>query len=187
MFNISIFASGGGSNAHEIIKYFEHHDQIKVCVIITNNPNAGVLKIAEKYNIPYRIITAKKLKDEAHMSKLLIEVDYIILAGFLSLIPSFIIEQFKDKIINIHPSLLPKYGGKGMYGMNVHQSVFDHEDTISGMTIHLVNEEYDKGRILLQKSCFITKADTPESIALKVLKLEHEYYSKTIENYILNK
>ncbi len=187
MKSIAIFASGGGSNALKIVEYFEHHDSIKVTCILTNNANAGVITIADFYDIPCITITHTQLKMPAFMLGLLNEysVDYLILAGFLALIPAYLIQAYPDKIINIHPALLPKYGGKGMYGIHVHRAVVAAKEKQSGPTIHLVNEAYDEGRILLQVSCDLDGTEAPEEVAAKVLSLEHQHYAPAIEQYIL--
>ncbi|MFM2394007.1 MAG: hypothetical protein RLZZ546_1989 [Bacteroidota bacterium] len=184
MTNISIFASGGGSNALKIIKHFEGSSTIQIKQIISNNEAAGVLKIAQEYHIASHVINKSQLHDGRYMDEILIGIDYIVLAGFLKKIPEYLIKKFENKIFNTHPSLLPKYGGKGMYGMNVHAAIVKNNEKISGMTIHLVNEEYDKGPILFQKSCIVEPMDTAELVALKVLALEHENYAKVIEEYI---
>ncbi len=184
--HLAIFASGGGSNAQQICSYFSHHPLIDISLIVTNNPNAGVLKVADAFGIPSFVLSKEKRSDKEYMFTLLKQhhVDYIILAGYLLLIPDWLIARFHNKILNIHPSLLPKYGGKGMYGHHVHQAVYDHRDTISGMTIHVVNEEFDKGEILFQKSVAITEDMMPNDIATAVLRLEHRFYSEVIEKYI---
>lgn len=185
MVNIAIFASGGGSNALAICTYFENHPNIKVSVIITNKPNAGVIGVASKFNIPSYIIGKKNMEDGSLIAILENnKIDFVILAGFLLLIPTMFVRQFENRILNIHPSLLPAYGGYGMYGHFVHEAVYKNKEKISGMTIHLVNEKYDEGRIIFQAECALDVHDKPEQIAEKVLKLEHKYYSQTIENYI---
>jgi phosphoribosylglycinamide formyltransferase 1 len=187
--NLVLFASGGGSNALKIIEFFQEHDKIKVTGIITNNKEAGVINIAKSHHIPYQVVSRKTFNDPSIMVKILddMDADYLILAGFLLLVPPFLIQLYKDKMINIHPSLLPKYGGKGMYGINVHKAVVANKEIASGPTIHLVNEEYDKGKILFQKGVDIYENDTPEIVAGRVLKLEHKYFAPTIEHYIESK
>jgi phosphoribosylglycinamide formyltransferase-1 len=189
MINISIFASGTGSNARKIIEYFIDHDQIDVKLLVSNKANAKVLQLADEYDISTCIIN----KDYFYKSSDLINIhrkesiDLIILAGFLWLIPPYLLEAFPNKILNIHPSLLPMYGGKGMYGMHIHEAVKLANEKETGMTIHLVNKDYDKGEILFQSKCLLTDEDTPETIAKKVLNLEHKYYPKVIENFILER
>ena len=185
MVNIAIFASGGGSNASAICAYFENHTKIKVSTIITNKANAGVIEVARKFNIPCHVIGKKDLQDESLITCLENHgTDFIILAGFLLLLPSTFVRKFENRILNIHPSLLPAYGGEGMYGHFVHEAVHKNKEKISGMTVHLVNEKYDDGRIIFQAECPLDVNDKPAQIAEKVLKLEHTYYSQTIENYI---
>ncbi|MBL0026643.1 MAG: phosphoribosylglycinamide formyltransferase [Saprospiraceae bacterium] len=188
MIKLAILASGGGSNANQIIKHFQNHPFISVVLIVTNNPSAMVLNLATISRIPDIIIT----KDDIYKSDTFLqtlkekEIDVIILAGFLWLIPSNLIEAYPDKILNIHPSLLPKYGGKGMYGHHVHDAVKTNGEQESGMTIHIVNKEYDDGNIIFQEKCSITESMSSEDIAKEVLKLEHKNYSKIIEQYISN-
>jgi phosphoribosylglycinamide formyltransferase-1 len=156
--------------------------------VLTNNPSAGVLKIAQQEKIISAILSKDALQDEANMSKILkaLQIDYIILAGFLQKVPDFVVQQYKNKIVNIHPALLPKYGGKGMYGQKVHEAVIADKATQTGITIHLVNEKYDDGTIILQKEIAIDANDTPKTIAEKVQQLEHAWYSQAIESLINN-
>jgi phosphoribosylglycinamide formyltransferase 1 len=187
--SVAVFASGGGSNAEEIFKYFQNHPEIRVSQLLTNNPQAQVLERAKKYNIPTLVFTKNDFVASGNVLKSLSKknVTHIVLAGFLWLIPEFLIRAFPDKIINIHPALLPKYGGKGMYGEKVHSAVKQAGEKCTGLTIHLVNEKYDEGTIIYQAKCEISETDTPSDIARKVLKLEHEYYPKVIEGWILDK
>ncbi len=187
MYYLTIFASGGGSNAREICNYFQNHPTIRVGLIITNMEKAGVIEVAKSFDIPAMMLTRKELADQNFMLDLLnkYQTDYIILAGYLKLIPPWLIAAFPDKILNIHPSLLPKYGGKGMYGMYVHEAVKSQNEKESGMTIHLVNEDFDKGRILFQAKTPLAEDMTPVGIAAAVLVLEHQYYSITIEKFVL--
>jgi len=184
---IAIFASGGGSNAESIISFFKNNNSIEVALILSNKSNAFVLDRAKNHNIPGAYFSNSDFKTsiDVHQKLIDFEIDYIVLAGFLLLIPSVLTQNFPNKILNIHPALLPKYGGKGMYGHHVHQAVFDNFENESGMTIHLVNEKYDDGEILFQAKTELAVTDTPDIIALKVLKLEHEHYPKVINNYIL--
>jgi phosphoribosylglycinamide formyltransferase 1 len=185
--NLVLFASGGGSNAVKIIQYFEHHPKIKVAAIICNNDQAGIIHKAAEYNIPCEIINKKKLNDPVYMGELLncYNANFLILAGFLLLVPAYLIKNYPDRIINIHPSLLPKYGGKGMHGIHIHQAVIEAKEEFSGITIHLVNEEYDKGEVLFQTSIEIT-TDSPQDLATEILKLEHLHFSQVIEKYVLS-
>lgn len=188
MKNIAIFASGTGSNAQVIINHFKSHPHIKVSLVLTNNPSAGVLKIAQQEKIISAILTKDAFQDESNVSKILnaLQIDYIILAGFLQKVPDFMVQKYKDRIVNIHPALLPKYGGKGMYGQKVHEAVIADKATQTGITIHFVNENYDEGNIILQKEVAIDSSDTPTSIAEKVQQLEHTWYSQAIESLINN-
>ncbi len=184
--HLCIFASGAGSNADKIIEHFQAHPFIRVVLIVTNNPHAGVIQIANKHQIPYEIITNNDLLDSKPLIQKLESkaVRTIILAGFLKKIPSSIINQFPNQIINIHPALLPKYGGKGMYGDAVHTAVIANKESESGITIHLVDEIYDHGIILFQKTCSIDQKETPASLAAKIHKLEHSFFPETIQAYI---
>ena len=186
MKRIVIFASGGGSNAQKIMEHFKEHLAIEIGLIISNNENAGVFKYAKNFQVPSILLSKFQIKNPSEIIELLNEnnIDIIILAGYLKKIPNELIKAYPNKILNIHPALLPKYGGKGMYGLNVHKAVKANEDLISGPTIHLVNEEYDKGQILFQKEVQLLNTDLPEEIAAKVLKVEHAEYAKVIEGYI---
>ena len=182
MVNLAIFASGAGSNAKKILEYFSNNTGIEVVKIITNNPDAYVLEIAKQFNIESIIISKSVLKSEDFIKMLNDhKIDLIVLAGFLLKIPKELIEGFQGEIINIHPALLPKYGGKGMYGMHVHQAVKDANDTETGITIHYVNENYDEGKVILQEQVNIQNNDTIEMIANKVHQLEYQYFAPTIE------
>lgn len=187
--NIAIFASGSGTNAEQIVKHFRGSQKGRVTLILSNKPDAYVLERARKYAIPTYVFT----RDEFYHSRRVIErleqeeTDLIVLAGFLWLVPTDLIRAFPDRMINIHPALLPKYGGKGMYGMRVHEAVIEAGDVESGITIHYVNERYDEGKIIHQSRCRVTAEDTPETLAEKVHQLEYEYFPKVIEELIINK
>ncbi|MBL7800142.1 MAG: phosphoribosylglycinamide formyltransferase [Chitinophagales bacterium] len=181
---IAIFASGAGSNAKAIIDYFKHSEKSTVAMIATNNPNAGVLEIAIQNNIDTFIFSKEDLQNESFFLKQLSDIDFIVLAGFLWLIPSYLVKHFPNRIINIHPALLPKFGGKGMYGMRVHEAVYASHETETGITIHFVNEHYDEGTYIMQQKVSIDVNDTPESIANKVLQLEHQWYPKAVEQTV---
>lgn len=185
--SIAIFASGAGSNALRIITHFQDHPSIRVTIVVCNNPHAGVLAHAHQHHIPSLVITRRLLNDRVWLTRLLqsLGVDYIVLAGFLLLIPEYLIDLFPGRIINIHPALLPKYGGKGMYGMQVHEAVKAADEKETGITIHLANKNYDEGEILFQERVKIGIQDTPEEIAQKVHVLEHAWYPKVIEEWIL--
>lgn len=180
---IAIFLSGSGSNARNICTYFKNHDTIEVVLLLSNKENSGAKSIAETFNLPYFIFNRVQFYQSDEVLNKLREykVSTLVLAGFLWLIPENLLEQFPNQIINIHPALLPKYGGKGMHGMHVHQAVFDNKEKKSGITIHLCNKEYDKGEVLFQAQTAIEETDTPETIAKKVLALEHLYFPRVIE------
>ena len=179
--NIVIFASGAGSNAQKIIDYFRENRNVKVVLIVCNNEKAGVNTIAEKENIPLLLIEKNEFKKTGYLKEIKsFEPSLLVLAGFLWKIPEILIASFPQKIINIHPALLPAYGGKGMYGNAVHAAVIDSNAKLSGITIHYVDEKYDNGKIIVQVSCDVVENDTEESLAKKIHLLEHEYYPKTI-------
>lgn len=187
MINAAVFASGEGTNAENLFQYFANDARIKIKLVITNRDDAGVIARAEKYKKNVQIVSKTALENYTQqlIEFLKVEnIDLIILAGFLLKIPEAFIKAFPDKIINIHPSLLPKYGGKGMYGMNVHKAVIENKETESGITIHLVNEEYDKGKILLQAKCEVSANDTPESLSKKIRELEFEFLPKAVEIFL---
>ncbi len=185
MQNLAIFASGAGSNADNILHYFEKSSTIRVNLVVCNVPNAGVIEIAKKNCVPCIVIDKITFVSPEQMLSILkqYQIDRIVLAGFLWLIPSYLITSFRNNIVNIHPSLLPKYGGKGMYGMNVHKAVAENKEEITGITIHLVDEIYDNGRILFQKTIDVDAKDTPEEIAHKVHQLEYAYFPEVIEEW----
>ena len=180
---IAIFASGSGSNAENIVHYFSGSSEFQFPLIISNQPNAYIHKRAETLKIPSFTFTKEQFFDAKPVLELLTEynIDAIVLAGFLLKIPTLLIQHFPDKIINIHPALLPKFGGKGMYGIKVHQAVKEAGEPETGITIHYVNENYDDGNILFQARCPISADDTAEMIAAKVHLLEYEYYPQIIE------
>lgn len=186
MTNIAIFASGSGSNAENIISHFKENNDIKVSLILTNNPEAYVIERAKKLNIPLVLFSKKELNGSNIVQEALIsyKIDYVVLAGFLLLVPKSIIDMYMGRIVNIHPALLPKHGGKGMYGDNVHISVKNCGDTITGITIHNVNDKFDQGDIIFQATCDVLPNDTPESIATKVHELEYKYFPSVIEKHI---
>lgn len=183
---IAIFASGSGSNAENIIQYFREKANISVALVLTNNPNAFVLERAKKHEVPTVVFSRKEL---LNTDKVLAElkdhkIDFIVLAGFLLLVPTNLIKAFPDRIINIHPALLPKYGGKGMFGERVHTAVKEAGDLETGITIHKVNDRYDEGAVIFQTSCSLTEEDTPETVAHKVHMLEYKHYPQVIETEI---
>jgi len=186
--NIAIFASGTGSNARKIVEYFEDNRTINVGLIVSNKTTAKVLDMAKVNNIPTLIINRTDFyKTESLLVDLKKqEIDFIALAGFLWLIPSYLVKAFPNKMINIHPALLPKYGGKGMYGHHVHEAVCKNKETKSGITLHYVNEEYDEGNIIFQAACPVVATDTPADVAQKVLKLEHYYFPRILMSLLSN-
>ncbi|MBI1305468.1 MAG: phosphoribosylglycinamide formyltransferase [Bacteroidetes bacterium] len=188
MKRIAIFASGSGSNAENIIRYFGHNPKIIFTKIYCNKKGAGVLERAERLKVETTVFSKSEFHDGTILSDLeQNQTDLIILAGFLWLIPQEIIRAFAGRIINIHPSLLPKYGGKGMYGMHVHEAVIENKETESGITIHLVDEEYDRGEVLFQAKTAVEEKDTPEILAQKIHELEYRFFPEVIENFLKNK
>jgi len=187
MKHIVIFASGSGSNAQQIAEYFSDSDFARVIMIYCNRANALVLQRANSLNIPTVVFDRTDLYESDLIYHQLenLNPDLIVLAGFLWKIPEKIVQAFPKRIVNIHPALLPKYGGKGMYGDHVHRAVIENQEKESGITIHYVNENYDEGAAILQARCVININDTPESLAKKIHALEHKYYPKTIEQVLL--
>ena len=185
---IVVFASGGGSNAKKIIEHFSKDDlNIQVALVVSNKSVAPVLDMAKSFGVDTQVVKKRHLEDLAFINEVkAIDPSLIVLAGFLLKVPKIFIESFRNKIINIHPSLLPKFGGKGMYGMNVHRAVIGSREQKTGMTIHWVNENYDEGKVIAQMECEVLDNDKPEDIAAKVLALEHAHYSKTIEKILQN-
>ncbi len=183
---LAIFASGKGSNAEKIIQFLENHNNIHVSLIVSNKPTAGVLDIASRFNIPTLLIDRKKFMESDEYVQIIKNqgITHIILAGFLLKVPDNLIQAYTNKIVNIHPALLPAYGGKGMYGEHVHQAVIQAGEKESGITIHLVDEEYDHGKTLFQAKVEVFPNDTPDTLAEKVHRLEHEHYPKVIEKWV---
>lgn len=185
--NIAIFASGSGSNAENIIRYFKDHETIRVALVVSNRSNAFVLERSKSLSVPSEVF----LRDEwvnGGVNVLAVlhryKIDFIVLAGFLAHVPDIILHTYPDKIINIHPSLLPKYGGKGMYGHHVHEAVVAAGETETGITIHYLNERYDEGEVILQVTCPVLSGDTPQNVANKVHALEYEHYPRMIEEIL---
>ena len=187
MTNIAILASGTGSNARKIVEYFSNSEDIAVRLIASNKAKAKVLDIADEYQVHKFAFDRAYFYESQDFLKVLKKerIDFIILAGFLWMLPEYLIKAYPDRIINIHPSLLPKYGGKGMYGHNVHEAVKANSESESGITIHLVNEEYDRGRVIFQRKVQLEADDSAEIIAKKVLEIEHEFFPRVIEDFIL--
>ncbi len=180
--NVAIFASGAGSNAKKIIEHFSSSKNIHIALVVCNKPDAGVLQIAAENNIPSLLIEKERFFNAgAYLPELQKHgIDFIVLAGFLWKVPELLIKAYPKKIVNIHPALLPKFGGRGMYGHYVHEAVIAGKETESGITIHYVDELYDHGAVIFQAACTVTAGDTPETLAQKIHVLEHEYYPKII-------
>lgn len=185
---LAILASGSGSNADAICAYFHDHPHICVSLIITNRAQAGVRLVAQKHDVTCLYVPKPQWKESGQVLADLQKhaITHIILAGFLLLVPSWLIQTYPGRIINIHPALLPFHGGKGMYGMHVHEAVKAAGDSVTGITIHEVNDRFDEGRILFQKEIPIDPNDTPQDIARNVLRIEHEYYPSVIEQWASN-
>ncbi len=182
---IAILASGSGTNAQRLIEYFEHSDLGTVVLVGCDQPAAGVLQRAWDLGVPSHLFNGKELRDGAVLKVLeALRIDVVVLAGFLRLIPLEMVRAFEGRIVNIHPALLPKYGGKGMYGANVHKAVLAAGDNVSGITIHLVNEHYDKGEHVLQVECRVYAEDTPETLAARIHALEHEHLPLAVEKLV---
>lgn len=185
MKKIILFASGNGTNVENIIQYFISKTNIAIVGIFSNNPNAKVLVKAKKHAIPTVVFNKEELSNGFVLNSInKSNPDLIVLAGFLLKFPEQIIDAYQQKVINIHPALLPKYGGKGMYGMNVHKSVFENNEVETGITIHYVNKNYDEGSIIFQEKVNIVTCYTPDEIAEKVQKLEHNYFPQVIEKLL---
>lgn len=185
MKKIAVLASGSGSNAEKIMEYFKDSAKARVNLIASNNKDAYVLERAQKFNVPTFTFTKSDLEIGLLGEKLLsLEIDLVILAGFLLKIPVNLIQAFPEKIVNIHPALLPKFGGKGMYGMHVHEAVRSAGEKETGITIHLVNENYDEGKVIFQAAVEVLEKDSPKEIADKVHELEHKYFPNVIESLL---
>lgn len=186
MKNIAVFASGGGSNARKIIEYFANHPQIRVALVVSNKAAAPVLAMAQSHAIPTHVISRQSFYETESLLGILhkYQIDLIALAGFLWLVPAYLIADYDHRILNIHPALLPRYGGKGMYGHHVHEAVWAAQEKESGITIHYANAQYDEGDIIFQAKCPLEPGDSPEDIARKVLALEHIHYAPVIEKVL---
>ncbi len=187
MENIAVLASGSGTNAENIMSFFENSKDFRIRIIISNKKDAFVLKRANKFGVENRYFPKSKFYEDKFLINFLKEkkIDFVILAGFLLLVPKPVISYYKNRIVNIHPALLPKYGGKGMYGMRVHEAVINNNERQSGITIHFVNENYDEGGIIFQAVCDITVDDTAESLATKIHELEYQFFPKVINDVLL--
>ncbi len=186
MIKIAVFASGSGTNAENIVRHFSDNDRVKIQLILTNNANAGVIERGRRLNIPVEVFSKKELESSDRITDILKagQIDFIVLAGFLLLIPQNIIDSYRGRIINIHPALLPLNGGKGFYGNNVHQAVISSGAIMSGITIHHVNEKFDEGEIIFQAACHVSKEESPETLAQKIHALEYSYLPVVIEKMI---
>ena len=185
MNKIVIFASGSGTNAENIIKYFQTKEIGTVVAVFSNNPVAKVLERAKKFHLPTEVFSKAELCESKVLQKLNnLQPDLIVLAGFLLKLPESIVEAYPNKIINIHPALLPKYGGKGMYGMKVHAAVIQNREKETGITIHFVNKNYDEGNIIFQKTVLLTATDSAESVAVKIHELEQRYFPEVIDKLL---
>ena len=184
---IAVFASGSGTNAAAIIDYFKAKDDIEVSLVICNKPGAGVIERAFDRGVKTMLISKADIESQEVLEILQREkIDFVVLAGYLWLIPEYLVKAYPNRIVNIHPALLPNYGGKGMYGSKVHQAVIANGEKESGITIHLVNEKYDEGKTLFQASCPVETDDTPETLAQRIHALEHENFPRVIEDTIRN-
>lgn len=186
MKRIAIFASGTGSNATKIVEHFTGRTDITVAIVLSNRPTAKVLEMAASNNIATRVFDRATFYDSEVVADELeaLNIDLIALAGFLWLIPTYFLQRFPNKLVNVHPALLPKFGGKGMYGMNVHKAVVAAGETESGPTFHYVNERFDEGEIIFQAKCAVASTDTPEQVAANVLKLEHAHFASVLEKLL---
>lgn len=186
MHRIAIFASGEGTNARNFVEYFKHSKDIRIALIVSNKREAGVVQMAKDAGIEVLIVdkesfyTSDKVVDELRQ-----KADFIVLAGFLWMIPDNICKAFAGKMVNIHPALLPNYGGKGMYGANVHEAVIANKEKESGITIHYVNDRYDEGKVIFQAKCKVEASDTPQSLAQKIHELEYKFYPSIVEKLLL--
>lgn len=184
---LAVFASGNGSNAENLVSYFRNNDcGAEVAVIVCNKPGAGVIARAERLGVPVRVMPAAEIRDASRMLPLMEEfgIDYIVLAGFLLMVPDFLLERYPDRVLNIHPSLLPKYGGKGMYGHHVHEAVVAAGEKETGITVHLVTDRCDEGRIIFQARVPLSDDDTAESVEAKIHELEQAHFPHTVREYI---
>ncbi len=187
MWNVTIFASGSGSNAENIFNYFKDSKLVRVGLLITDNPKAFVIERCRRHSVPCLVLSKRLIDDTDFMLGVLrdFRTNFVVLAGYIKLVPDYIVAAFDQRIVNIHPSLLPKHGGKGMYGNRVHQSVLDSGDKESGITIHFIDNDYDRGSVIFQAKCPVLPDDTADSLAQRVHALEYEYYPNVIEDTII--
>jgi phosphoribosylglycinamide formyltransferase-1 len=184
MKRIAIFASGSGTNAENIITYFQKNTKAKVVLVLSNNPKALVLERASKLGVQNGVFNKQQLNDSKWAIENLKNLDLLVLAGFLWKFPEHLLENYKNKVVNVHPALLPKYGGKGMYGMHVHNAVVENKEAESGITIHYVNENYDKGAIIFQAKCAVNNTDTPSDVAAKIHQLEMTHFPEVVQQIL---
>ena len=184
MKRIAIFASGSGTNAENIITYFQKNTKAKVVLVLSNNPKALVLERASKLGVQNGVFNKQQLNDSKWAIENLKNLDLIVLAGFLWKFPEHLLENYKNKVVNVHPALLPKYGGKGMYGMHVHNAVVENKEAESGITIHYVNENYDEGAIIFQAKCAVNNTDTPSDVAAKIHQLEMTHFPEVVQQIL---
>lgn len=184
--NIAILASGNGTNAEHFVHYFESHPQVSVALILTNRSKAFVLERAQRLGVPAYFLTKEQWAEGSEVNRLLDEyhIDFVVLAGFLARVPDNVLHRYPQRMVNIHPSLLPKFGGKGMYGDRVHEAVLASGETESGITIHYTNEHYDEGAVICQKRCPVLPDDTPDTLATRVHALEYATYPQVVEQLI---
>ncbi len=185
---LAMMASGSGTNVANFIEYFKLHDFIEIALVVSSDPDAQVLKRAAKTKIPHVVVRREQWADQDLVLGLFRQshIDFVVLAGFLLLVPDYLLKEFPERIVNIHPALLPKFGGKGMYGMRVHEEVIRQGEYQTGITIHYVNERYDEGEIIFQAGFDIEPDDTPETIAEKVHQLEYKHYPRVVEELVQN-
>ncbi|MBI9060741.1 MAG: phosphoribosylglycinamide formyltransferase [Marinilabiliaceae bacterium] len=187
MKKIVLFASGSGSNVENIVNFFAEKDEVEISLVLTNNPKAYVIERCRQLGVVCQVFGRKEFRETGSVLEQLqgIAPDLIVLAGFLWLVPREIVKAFPRRIINIHPALLPKYGGKGMYGLHVHQAVVDNQETETGITIHYVDENYDEGDVILQTTCKVEPEDSADDVARKIHQLEYEHFPKVVESLLL--
>lgn len=187
MWNVTIFASGSGSNAENIFNYFKDSKLVRIGLVITDNPKAFVIERCRRHSVPCLVLSKRLIDDADFMLGVLrdFRTNFVVLAGYIKLVPDYIVTAFDQRIVNIHPSLLPKHGGKGMYGSRVHQSVLDSGDKESGITIHFIDNDYDRGSVIFQSKCPVLPDDTADSLAQRVHALEYEHYPRIIEDTII--
>jgi len=186
MKNIAIFASGSGTNAENLIKFFRTGRSGRVCLVLSNNKKAGVIQRAQSHDIETFVFGREQFYESGEVLELLKEkaIDFVVLAGFLWLVPGPLLESYENKVVNIHPALLPKYGGKGMYGRHVHEAVIANGDKESGITIHYVNQKYDDGGIIFQARCRVDPGDTADTLVSRIHLLEYEHFPKVVEKLL---